>query len=266
MPETAWPVADRDLQGLLQAAVDAPDDTTSRLALGDCLEERGDPRAALVRLGPALAATPRREGPHPEVPGDVRREGRAWPRTDEGGWPRLPRPLPPGARRYSGRRSTWRGVGCLGRLLGAAVLREVLAMPDEAEARTALLPLVARWELYACGLIDARARDLGGRVTGPADLPALTGAPLSPLLCRAAWPCRSSLFGAYVTVAQRLLGYSCRALKAPAAPKPEDVARWLRRRMKRRAALYGRFLDLARAFERLAPWQEARAVSEARGR
>jgi uncharacterized protein (TIGR02996 family) len=265
-------LAGPEVLGLLQAVVESPQDRTPRLVLADWLEERGDARAALLRLVPALEETPRHEGPRSDLPFRVWRDRRTGlPRSSTRGWPCLPHALPPRPNQPWGKRARWRGLHHLGRLLGAAMVREVLALPDQDEAVTVpLRALLARWELYACGLIDARERDLDGRMSKQlsflAWLPPLAQVTLDAQLFRAAWRCRAGPFSGYISVAGELFAYHGRSLPQPAPGSYDDVEAWLSERLRRRAPLYGRFLDLARAFAHLAPWQEARTAWEMRGR
>jgi uncharacterized protein (TIGR02996 family) len=256
---------------LLRAVVESPWEHAPRLVLADWLEERGDARAALLRLVPALEATPRQQGPRADLPCRVwRDEPSGRPYTSGGQWPPLPHPVPPGREQRKGRRDRWRGLHHLGRLLSAAMLREVLQLFNLNDERTApLLHLLARWEVHACGLIDACERDVGNRVTGPSCVVAwhtpLQHVPGQGVLCRAAWRCRAGPFSAYFSVAEELVVFRYISLLMHEPPPLDEDEVWLLERLRHRAVLYGRFLDLATTFARIVPWEEGCIAWENRG-
>jgi hypothetical protein len=138
-------VSDLLIRSLALAVAETPSDPAPRMALTDHLIERENVRAELVQVVPRLLAVPKRPL-RPTIDDKVIRGGRdGFPiRTRTGDWPRLPVRCPkPDEWGWK-----WPGfAGRLGRLLGIAIIRDLLGPPP------VVASLLTAWEMVACDLL-----------------------------------------------------------------------------------------------------------------
>ena len=149
-----------DYKALADACVDTPTDWTPRLVLADFLDERGDPRGPLLRLTHAARSV---DNPFPiartVTAGYKHPAGFVW-HTDTF------RDLFIRGGRRTGHRGGW------ARLFGFVCLYDALDRFGTDPGRgwtyfsSRSQQLVARYELYACRVVDARFRDAAGRMYG----------------------------------------------------------------------------------------------------
>jgi uncharacterized protein (TIGR02996 family) len=78
------PLPEAELRAFLAAIQDDPDDVAARLVFADWLEEHGDPRAELLRLGVALE--PVRENPRERQAAILLRQLKAWQKQYLAAW------------------------------------------------------------------------------------------------------------------------------------------------------------------------------------
>jgi uncharacterized protein (TIGR02996 family) len=240
-----------DLEALIASVLEAPGDSSLRLILADWLDEHNDPRGALLRLVPALLATPRQER-RADVP--CQWDGR---RGTRGRWTPLPCPMPPFSRSPAPR-YRYRGLHNLGRLLALALVCDFIEQHLTSYLTTTLDLVLASFELYQCGLLTVRQRDyscMGGRLVDFAGaLPwVLSSWAGRPFLACALWRARRGVFGGYrnavIDLFYVLPPPESRSLPATISPLIT---------LSYQGSIYSRALDLIDAFTRLAPWEAAR--------
>ena len=254
---------DTTLRKLLDDILAQPGDIAPRLVCADWLEERGDPRASLLRLIPSMNTLSWplviRHGVSPRVHVG-QREHFSHYRTDRVTWPKItpirpPVGLIPTWGSPSGKRETWRGVHNLGRLLAIGMVHATLRYNGVPVTTEAALKPLTQDELYACRLISAKERDadrygklvynLSTRIPGRLNV----GCMFEVLEL-----CRSGTFSTYVRVAELL----CARVRVTGGgtEEPERTNGWLGRIQREKATLWSILLDRFDWFRASAPWHD----------
>lgn len=242
-------------RALLEVIYQQPRDLSRRLVLADYLEEQGDPRASLVRLLPHLLALPQRAGLRPDLPCRAfqepnRDEKRLVWHTTRKDWPQIKKPIPPVGlcTTYTMPRAPYRGYHNLGRLFCLVIDHESLRFQRERRrypphiaaadlGRNWLEVTEPRFWAYYCRLTDPKERDATGCWRGDSN---------------------HRTFGHYIHVLEASVDW-CRRSSLSLHTHDTDRAHQeaVEDRLRSRAEVYGRFLDLHDEFVRICPWQAA---------